>query len=191
MKDKKEFRSFVLKIRSGMSQEQVNEKSKKIIEKLVSTEDYKNSGTVFIYMSFKNEVETMKLIKRMLAEKKHVVIPYTDVENTVIIPSEIKDVENDLKISSFGYLEPIKEKIVPVNPEKFDLIIVPGVVFDKRLNRIGFGKGYYDRILEHKRKDAKAIALAYAFQVYDEIPFEPHDIKMDAIITEDAEYLKF
>lgn len=187
MKDKKEFRSHVLKIRNSMTQGQVSEKSKRIIEKLVSTEDYKNSATVFIYMSFKNEVETMDLIKRMLAENKQVVIPYTDVENTVIIPSEIKNVENDLKMSSFGYLEPVKEKIVPVNPEKFDLIIVPGVVFDKRLNRIGFGKGYYDRILEHKRKDAKAIALAYTFQVYDEIPFESHDIKMDAIITEEAE----
>lgn len=188
MKNKKEFRKTILNLRNNMTTNQVLEKSNKIIDKLTLSEEYKKSKTVFIYMDFKNEVNTMGLIKKMLDKNKNVVIPYTDIVNTIIIPVEIKDLDNDLKISPFGYLEPKIEKINEVEIDKIDLIIVPGVVFDKRLNRIGFGKGYYDRILKKKRQDAKAVAIAYEFQVLDEIPFEEHDIKMDMIITEDNIY---
>lgn len=188
MKDKKELRKTILDLRNNMTTDKVLEKSNIIIDKLISIEEYKKSKTVFIYMDFKNEVSTIGLIKKMLDGKKSVVIPYTDTVNTVIIPVEIKDVDNDLKISSFGYLEPKIEKINEIELDKIDLIIVPGVVFDKCLNRIGFGKGYYDRILNKKRHDAKAIAIAYEFQVLDEIPFEEHDIKMDMIITEESIY---
>lgn len=184
MNSKSEFRKNILNIRNNMTADEVLGKSNTIIDSLTSREEYKKSKTIFIYMDFKNEVKTIELIKKMLSDDKHVVIPYTDIKNTVIIPVEIKDMENDLKISPFGYLEPKVEKIIEVETDKIDLIIVPGVVFDKRFNRIGFGKGYYDRILNQKRHDAKAIAIAYEFQVLDEIPFEEHDIKMDIIITE-------
>ena len=190
MRTKRDLRNIILDKRNNMISDQVLEKSSKIIDKLTSSEEYKTSKTVFIYMDFKNEVKTLGLINKMLGENKHVVIPYTDVANTIIIPVEIKDVERDLKISQFGYLEPKTENVIQVQPEKFDLIIVPGVVFDYNLNRIGFGKGYYDRILKLKRQNTKAIAIAYEFQVLDEIPFEDHDIKMDMIITEENIYKK-
>jgi len=188
MKAKSEIRKMILNIRNNLTKKQVLEKSNSIINKLIAREEYKKSQTVFIYMDFKNEVMTSKLIKTMLDEGKKVVIPYTDTVNTVIIPVELHDMENDLKISPFGYMEPKLENIIPVNTKEFDLIIVPGVVFDKNLNRIGFGKGYYDRILINKRSDVKAVAVAYEFQVLYEIPSEEHDVKMDMIITEENIY---
>lgn len=188
MNSKSDLRKIILNKRNNMSIDLVREKSKIITEKLFLTEEYKKSKTVFIYMDFKNEVITTGLINQMLNENKHVVIPYTDTVNTVIIPVEIKDIKNDLKDSSFGYREPIAEKVKEVEIGKIDLIIVPGVVFDKRLNRIGFGKGYYDRILIRKREDTRAVAIAYEYQVFDEIPSEAHDIKMDMIITEENIY---
>jgi 5-formyltetrahydrofolate cyclo-ligase len=139
-------------------------------------------------MDFKNEVKTIPLIKKMLYEGKNVIISYTDAKNVKLIPVELHDIENDLEKSPYGYLQPKENLIVPVEVDKFDLIIVPGVVFDRHLNRIGFGKGYYDRILEFKRKDARAIAVAYEFQLQDEIPSQEHDIKMDMIITEEKIY---
>ncbi|MGB4439693.1 MAG: 5-formyltetrahydrofolate cyclo-ligase [Sedimentibacter sp.] len=190
METKRELRIKILNIRNSMEKEHVLKKSSIIIDKLVNSEVYKNSNTVFIYMDFKNEVMTSQLIMQMLKEKKRVVIPYTDTINTVIIPSELKNMESDLALSSFGYYEPIFEKIIPVNPEEFDLVVVPGVVFDKNLNRVGFGKGYYDRILNKIRPDAQAVAIAYEFQVLDEVPCEEHDIKMDKIITEETIYNK-
>ena len=173
METKNELRKKILNIRNNMSREDVINKSSSIMNKLTDMDEYKNSNTVFIYMSFRNEVATVELIERMLSENKHVVIPYTDTKNTVLIP-----------LSPFGYYEPVYEKLRTVEPERFDLIIVPGVVFDRQLNRIGFGKGYYDRILCRKRKGVKAIAVAYDFQVLEKIPAEAHDIKMDMIITE-------
>lgn len=184
METKSELRKKVLNIRNSMSREDVIYKSSLITNKLTSMDEYKESNTVFVYMSFGNEVVTSGLIKEMLSEGKRVVIPYTDVKNTVLIPSELKSPDDDLVLSPFGYYEPAYEKIRPVEPEEFDLIVVPGVVFDRNMNRIGFGKGYYDRILCRKRKNAKAVAFAYGFQVFEKIPAESHDIKMDKIITE-------
>lgn len=188
MNTKNEIRKMVINTRNSMTKNQVLEKSSIIVKKLTASEEYIKSQTVFIYMDFKNEVMTSSLIKKMLDEGKRVVIPYTDTLNTVIIPVELHNIEEDLKVCSFGYLEPKKEKIVPVELKELDLIIVPGVAFDKNLNRIGFGKGYYDRILTTKRHDAKAVAIAYELQVLEEIPYEEHDVKMDIIITEENIY---
>ncbi|MBP1926232.1 5-formyltetrahydrofolate cyclo-ligase [Sedimentibacter acidaminivorans] len=188
METKGDIRKKILSIRNSIENKQVIEKSEIIINKLKSISEFKKSKTVFVYMDFKNEVKTLDLIEEMIKEKKRVVIPYTDVDNTVIIPVEINDINIDLKFSSFGYLEPKEEKVIPIDPFELDLIIVPGVAFDKELNRIGFGKGYYDRILSKKRNDAKAVAIAYEFQILDEIPSEEHDIKMDKIITEENIY---
>lgn len=189
METKLQLRKRIVNLRNNMSVHDVKEKSNIIINKLIALEEYMKSNTVFVYMSFGTEVITEDLIKLMLSEGKQVVIPYTDTKNTVLIPSEIKSLENDLVLNSFGYYEPEFEKIKVVEPEEFDLIINPGVVFDRQLNRVGYGKGYYDRILVRKRKDAKVIAVAYEFQVLDEVPAEKHDIKMDMIITEENIYM--
>lgn len=181
MESKSQLRKRVLNVRNNMSKEDVKKNSNAIMDKITSLDIYKHSKVVFIYMDFKNEVMTSNLIKRMLSEKKRVVIPYTDSINTVLIPSEITK-ESDLKQNSFGYYEP--KSILPVNIEEIDLVIVPGVVFDKNLNRIGFGKGYYDKILNRLKPSAKKIALAHDFQVLEDIPAEEHDVKMDMIITE-------
>lgn len=181
MESKSKIRKRILNVRNNMSKEDVKKNSNAIMDKITSLDIYKQSKVVFIYMDFKNEVITSNLIKHMLSEKKRVVIPYTDSINTVLIPSEITK-ESDLKQNSFGYFEP--KSILPVNIEEIDLVIVPGVVFDKNLNRIGFGKGYYDKILNRLKPSAKKVALAHDFQVLEDIPAEEHDVKMDMIITE-------
>ncbi len=188
METKREFRNKILKIRNSMEKHDVIEKSDIIISKLMNLDIYKTCKVVFVYMDFKNEVMTSSLIKQLLLENKRVVIPYTDTVNTVLIPSELKNMEQDLVVSNYGYYEPKFENIVPVRSEEFDLVVVPGVVFDKNLNRIGFGKGYYDRILSRLKPSAKAVAVAYEFQVLDEVPSEIHDIKMDMILTEQNIY---
>ncbi len=188
METKNQLRKKILNIRNNMSEEEATSKSRLIMRRLADLDEYKNGGTVFIYMSFKNEVMTKELIEKMLSEDKRVVIPYTDIENTVIIPSEIRNMDEDLVLSHYGYYEPVFDKIKTVEPEEFDLIIAPGVVFDRERNRIGFGKGYYDRILCRKRNDARIVAPAYEFQVLDNVPAESHDIKMDMIVTESNIY---
>lgn len=187
METKKNLRKMILDIRNNMLKEGVRKNSKIITDKIVNMEVYKKSKVIFIYMDFKNEVMTIELIKKMLSENKRVAIPYTDTKNTVLIPSEIISVD-DLILNPFGYFEP--KNIEVVNIEDIDLVIVPGVVFDKNLNRIGFGKGYYDRVLNNMRSDAVKLAVAHEFQVLESIPSEEHDVKMDMVITEKNEWFK-
>ncbi|HPW99729.1 MAG TPA: 5-formyltetrahydrofolate cyclo-ligase [Sedimentibacter sp.] len=181
MESKKDLRKRILSIRNNMPGEDVVNNSRIIRDKIIGLDVFKQSKVIFIYMDFKNEVMTSDLIKHMLSEKKRVVVPYTDTVSTVLIPSEITG-ESDLKLNSFGYSEP--KKVSPVNIEEIDLVIIPGLVFDKNLNRIGFGKGYYDRILNKLKASARKVAVAHDFQVLEEIPAEEHDVKMDMIITE-------
>lgn len=188
VENKKDLRKRILNIRNSLLAEEVKNNSKAIMDKIINLDVYKWSKVVFIYMDFKNEVITSDLIKYMLAEKKRVLVPYTDMETTLLIPSEITK-EADLKLNPFGYYEPVK--ISPVNIEEIDLVIVPGVVFDKNLNRIGFGKGYYDRILCKLKPSVKKVAVAHEFQVLESIPTEDHDVKMDMIITEKNIYNRY
>lgn len=188
MRTKNEIRKMCLDFRNNILNDEVELKSKKIINKLLKMEEYKKSNTVFVYMDFKKEVQTISLIKKMISEGKHVIVSYTDTKNTELVLFRLHNIEKDLVVSPFGYLEPKKENRIPVNIKDIDLILVPGVAFDRELNRIGFGKGYYDKILNDRRNDAKAIAIAYEFQVLDRIPYEEHDIKMDIIITEENIY---
>lgn len=186
VKTKSEIRKEILNIRNNLDSEFVVQKSRIIIDKIKATEEYKNSKSIMVYMDFKSEVNTKDFVNEALSEGKKIIIPYTDVEKVLIIPVEIESLD-DLIACKFGYLEPRIEKISnQYDIEKIDLIIVPGVAFDKKRNRVGFGKGYYDRLLISRK--AKAFAIAYEFQVLEEVPAQEHDIKMDMIITEENIY---
>lgn len=184
MKSKQELRKEILYKRSNLDEYLSSSLSNTIIDKLLLLDIYKNSKIIMPYVDFKNEVNTKKSINTMLKTGKRVVIPYTDIENVEIIPVEIKNLEKDTTYCKYGYLEPKKENIIPFSVDDIDIILIPGVAFDKKLNRIGFGKGYYDKLLANKNKHTKIIALAYEFQIFKEIPHDNHDIKMDMIITE-------
>src|SRR5437879_13915118 len=82
-----------------------------------------------------------------------------------------------------GHLSPKQ-----VTPQELDLVMVPGVAFDRRGGRMGHGKGYYDKLLQHARPETPLAALAFECQLFPEIPVAPHDIFMDKVITEAAVY---
>ncbi|WP_297890539.1 5-formyltetrahydrofolate cyclo-ligase, partial [Sulfurihydrogenibium sp.] len=98
---------------------------------------------------------------------------------TLFLSSEIKDLDS-LVIGYAGIREPVGHE---VQPEKVDLIVVPAVVYDKEGHRIGYGKGYYDRFLPKLRYDCLKVGFAYDFQVVEKIPHQPHDFKVDVVIT--------
>src|SRR6056297_1105716 len=183
--DKQEIRNMVKKRRNSMSENEVTTKSKIIIEKLMDTKEFKNADNIMIFLSFNNEVYTYNLIEKCIQLGKRVIVPYTVKDTYEIIPTVLGNIEEDLKQTSYGYMEPKKEKLQPIDEKKIDLTVFPGLAFDKNMNRIGFGKGYYDRYLAKTRKDAKKIAVAYDYQVLEEIPSEVFDVKMDSIITDE------
>ena len=115
--------------------------------------------------------------------KKDVIVPITNKKNNSLIISKLKCLD-DLCCGCFGIPEPRKSKIKRFNKKNLDLVIVPGVVFDRGCNRIGFGHGYYDKFLRGLSTKTKTIGLAYDFQIVDKLKAEKHDIPVDIIITE-------
>ena len=110
-------------------------------------------------------------------------MPYVINDDLKLHVSELKDF-NELEPKTFEILEPKEPYTREFNPDKLDLVIVPGIVFDKKGHRIGYGYGYYDRFLKLLGKNVKKIGFAFEFQLVDKIPEEQHDVPMDVVITE-------
>ncbi|MBW2981671.1 5-formyltetrahydrofolate cyclo-ligase [Candidatus Woesearchaeota archaeon] len=163
--------------RKNLSKEIIAEKSKKIIESLIKLEEYNNASTIMPYISLNIEVDTKEFIKKELLKGKNIVVPFVEDENIQI--SRLNNFEN-LVQGKFGVLEPEKKERYD---GKIDLVIIPGIAFDEKGSRIGFGKGYYDKFLE-RFKDSLKIGLAFEEQIVDFVPSEEHDQPVDIIITE-------
>jgi 5-formyltetrahydrofolate cyclo-ligase len=179
---KEKLRKIIKEKRRKQSKEEQRKKTKEIKERLFDLKEYREAKSVLFYVSYNGEVFTHDMIKEAM-QNKRVVVPISNKEDCSLSLSELKDWD-DLRTSSYGILEPEKNKTRQVSVDDVDLIIVPGVGFDIYGNRIGHGKGYYDRLLE-KTKNKTVIALAFEFQIIEEIPTKEHDVPVDMIITEE------
>ncbi|MCX8174809.1 MAG: phosphoribosylglycinamide formyltransferase [Candidatus Micrarchaeota archaeon] len=154
----------------------------RIMDRFIHTKEFEAARCILLYSSIKSEVHTEGIIQSALSLGKRVVLPVTNKEEKRLELYEIKDV-GELSPGAFGILEPKKDEARRVEPQEVDLAVVPGVGFDRKGHRIGYGMGYYDALL--KRVGGKKVALAYGFQVKDSIPSEPHDVSVDMLVTED------
>jgi len=166
-----------LRKRNRLSKEEIISKSSVIKEKLFNSEDYKNAKVVMFYVSFGSEVDTFDMMKKALKDKK-VCVPA--VKGDKIVASLIKDFKELDKKGKYGILEP--SKIKEIDKKDIDLVIVPGVVFDKRNHRIGYGKGYYDKFLKDFK--GKKVGLAFKMQILEFIPNHDWDVRLDKVISE-------
>ena len=156
-------------------------KNKKIEEKVFKLLENNQSKVVAFYMNFSSEVSTGKLIEYVLHNGKIVVIPRAEKKELFFY--KINSIKNNLKKNKYGIQEPIKVNENYVEPEKIEMIIVPGLCFDKEKNRLGYGGGYYDRYL--RKTNAIKVGICFDEQIYEGIlPTEKTDIKMDIIITD-------
>ena len=175
---KSEIRSKILKKRTVLTGKQQESLSKRILRRLEGLEVFKRAKVILLYFSHHGEVQTNDFIKKWDSRKKFMLPRLQEGDTFLALSFSSAD---ELEKNHFGIPEPRATKQKQPNP---DLIIVPGVAFDRRGNRIGMGKGYYDRFLA-KKKGIPRVALAYSEQVLDSIPKEPYDESVDWIITED------
>lgn len=180
-KDKLKIRKLLLERRLSLSTEEVSSKSKEIANNLFSLEEINSAQNIAIYLSFKNEVETKQIIEKFWKLNKNVFVPITNSCCDCLSFTKINSF-SELVLDSRGILEP-KEKTF-VSSEEIDLFIVPGIAFDFNGNRLGFGKGFYDKFFSKNLIQSKKIALAFEFQVLEELPCEEHDVKIDIIVSE-------
>jgi len=187
MNEKTELRKQIIEKRSRLLPEEVEQKSEKIISILFATDSFRRAKVVMFYVDMRNEVITKKAIVETLTQGKRVVVPRVK-KGYGLLAIEIKSLE-ELQLGTFGVLEPPERDEICL--EEIDLVVVPGVAFDKRGYRIGYGGGYYDNFLPKLKTDTPKIAVAFEMQIVAQLPAEPHDVKVDAIITEKGIYGPF
>lgn len=163
--------------------------SGRILEKFGKLDEYASARVVMVYIDVRTEVRTRAFLPQALAQRRKVVIPFCVDRDLELFHLESLD---ELAVGMYKILEPradLREQPEKrVAMEEVDLVMVPGVAFDRRGARMGHGFGYYDKLLERARPDAPLVALAFECQIFDEIPTQPHDIFMDAIVTEKTIY---
>jgi len=172
------------KIRSQKGSER-RQRSSAIRKKLFLNEDFLKSKCVMLYCSKgTGEVETSSIIKKALKMGKKVVLPVTLVKDRNIKPVYLRDMMS-LKKGPYGIYEPkAGSSARPAALEDIDLVIVPGLAFDRKNNRIGRGKGYYDNFLKCLPRRRSKIGLGFRFQLFDKIPTTKRDIPLTNVITD-------
>ena len=172
--DKKTLRAEIKVLKKQHTKEQLLEQSEKILAQLEQHPDFVKAERVMLYSALPDEVQTQAFLEKWHL-KKLIILP-TVVGDDIIPVAYEKD--TDFAVGDFNILEPQNE---PYKGD-FDLIVVPGVAFDRKDNRLGRGRGYYDRFL-CQHLSVKRIGICFDFQLVDEIPTEPFDIRMDEVIS--------
>lgn len=175
---KQALRTKMREKRKTLSRVLYAEKSEAVRTRLEQLPLFKEANRMLIYVSNGEEVDTHALIQNALKQGRKVFVPKIQEGGMVLCPLQDWTI---LKPGKFGILEPC----LPLRwakPQHMDLIIVPGVVFDPRGHRIGYGKGFYDKLL--KETKGKKVGLAFHEQVIEAVPSEAHDVALDLIITD-------
>lgn len=157
-------------------------KSRSICAKLKKTPQYQRAKKIMFYVSTDFEVETLALIREALSEQKTVIVPSLNKNSQTLKPCVIRDLDRDLTIGAYRILEPKLESAQPIDPGEIELVIVPGLAFDHAKNRLGHGKGYYDKFLSKLAPKIPAIGLAFDFQIVKVIPVTELDVRVSRVI---------
>ena len=165
---------------------QVEEKGRRIRSRILALKEYRNAGLVHCYVSMPDEIDTLDLIEQALGSGKRVAVPVVQKGSADLRHSEILTLSALQPVGPWGLCQPPSDRLAPVEPREIDLVLVPGLAFDRAGGRIGFGAGYYDRFLTGLT--APKIALAYEFQLAERVPTMDEDVPMDLIVTEEGTY---
>lgn len=177
MEEKKNIRKVVFAERKGHTDQEIREMSRMITEKVTALPEFKNAERILAYADYNHEVQTSEIIREALRQGKEVAVPKVRGQEMDFL--KIRDL-SVLEPGYFGIPEPVSGEIADWQDA---LMVMPGVAFDTENRRVGYGGGFYDRYLE-KHPGLYTVALAFEFQIMDQVPFEPTDIRPRVIVTE-------
>lgn len=179
MLTKQQIRSKILLKLKTQKEEDQERKSRLIKRKLLRTKDFIKAKKVMFYIAFRGEVDTTEMIKEARDSGKIVTVPVCEKNRVAIRPCML-DMHARLVKGPYGVREPAEKKCM--HWKDLDLVIVPGVAFDKKGRRLGRGKGFYDRLLDKLPKKTSTIGLAFDFQILPRIPAAEHDVNVRHIL---------
>jgi 5-formyltetrahydrofolate cyclo-ligase len=183
MDDKRELRKRVRALLEGQEASERRRRSLAVDEKLFALDAFKKATSVCFYVAMPHEVDTAPMIDRAIAAGMRVTVPRCDMKTIELSLYEIRH-RADLKAGTWGIYEPEPHPERLVDPKDVRCVVVPGVAFDAAGNRVGNGKGFYDRFLKKISPDALKVGLGYSFQLVPRVPVDAHDVKLDLILTD-------
>ncbi len=181
---KDSLRKELIRKRDTIPPEVRRAKNRMIQERLFALDPFGTAKVLFSFVSFRSEVDTFGIIRKAFMDGKKVVVPKVGRESRMLFLYEIKNMD-ELSAGYMGIPEPAavgEERSFTI--QDIDIVLIPGLGFDLQGNRIGYGAGYYDRLLSGMKKAIPVIAPAYEEQIVDSIPAEQHDRKVDIIVTD-------
>ena len=184
MDNKIEIRKNILEQRSKISYEEIRNWSQKITDNFFSLKELRDAKKIMSFVTKGKEVNTFRLMQRLLDEAYLLYVPFTVKDGAALGTAEINDLDADLKQGVFDVLEPLDMMRDETPSEDLDIIIVPGLVFNKAGYRIGYGGGYYDSFLAEYGINSLKVGFCYSQFIKDKFPIKEHDVAVDIIITE-------
>ncbi|HIZ26994.1 5-formyltetrahydrofolate cyclo-ligase [Barnesiella sp. An55] len=175
MHDKRQLRQEIKQLKRALTPAERESLSQRICAAVESLPGFDRVSHLMLYHALPDEVDTQWLLSRW-SETKQLYLPVVNGDDIVVA----RYGRGPVRQGAYGIWEPADA--TAIDPSQLEWIVVPGVAFDRAMNRLGRGKGYYDRLLQ--QISARKIGICYGLQLLDEIPAEPHDIKMDLIVTE-------
>lgn len=174
--DKKELRRAIREKKRAMTEKEIVDASRCLAERFFATAQYQNAKTVYGYLPYNQEVRTVPILERALADGKQVAVPkiYGD-EMRFLYLTDLSQVEK----SEMGIPEPVADG--PVADDPTALVLMPGLAFTKNGDRMGYGGGFYDKFLANE-PDHPTVALCYGFQMVDALPTQSFDIPVDLVL---------
>ncbi len=179
---KKELRSRLRAVLDGLSPDEIREKSAAAARLLFAEPEYLTCEVMMIYLSLPREADTTPIVLQAWRDRKRVLAPHVGWETRQMVPIEIRNLDSDITDTDAGIRMPVRGTPFPIN--LIDLVIVPGLGFDPNGNRLGRGRGFYDRFLA--RPNFKGVFCGFALeeQVVDAIPAAPHDVPVHMLVTD-------
>ena len=154
------------------------------MDKLFKRVEYKRADTILFYVSFDGEVDTFEMIKCSQNEGKKIVLPRVDTKRRELLLKLVTSFDCCLEVGPYGILEPKDQECQTIDQRDIDMVVVPGVAFDKSNNRIGRGGGYFDRFLKKLPMIVPKIGIAFDFQIFDQLPqIDTHDSPVSFVLS--------
>lgn len=176
---KAELRARMRALRAALPEGDRLRLARAVEENLFGLAEIRSARTVLLFYSFGSEVETSEMAARVHAEGKRLLLPFLEAEGmeaAEVLP------DDDLVATAYGPREPARR--VAVDPAEVDVVITPGLAFDREGYRVGYGGGHYDRYLARMGHEAVRVGIGFEQQLVDQVPREPGDERLDLVVTD-------
>jgi len=187
--DKINLRQILQECRAALSAARAEELSRAVQQRVLALDRYRSASTVVLYAAKDNEVLTERILAHALSSGRVVYYPKLDLCKDQLVLVRVSNPATELQPGAYGIREPIGTDTL--NPSALDdaLVCVPGLGFDPSGQRLGRGGGHYDRLIAYLGPTATTVGLAYSFQLLEALPNQPHDQRLDFVITESAVHI--